>query len=57
MRQISVELAGLVKEDRTEELRRRLREVQTQFLPSRAIYVPVGRKRHRVYKIAVEVCI
>lgn len=44
------------KESRTEELRRRLREVQAQFLPSRAIYLPVGRRRHRVYRIAVEVC-
>lgn len=42
-------------EDRTEELRRRLRKVQTLFLPSRVIYVPVGRRRHRVYRIAVEV--
>lgn len=43
------------KESRTEALRRRLREVQAQFLPSRAIYLPVGRRRHRVYRIAVEV--
>lgn len=54
MRQISVELAGVEKERRTEELRRRLREVQAQFLPSRAIYIPLGRRRHHVYRIAVE---
>ncbi|CAM9282162.1 unnamed protein product [Pylaiella littoralis] len=51
---ISMELVEVGKERRTEELRRRLREVQAQFLPSRAIYVPVGRRRHRVYRIAVE---
>lgn len=53
--QISVELAEMGKESRTEALRQRLREVQAQFLPSRAIYLPVGRRRHRVYRIAVEV--
>lgn len=52
-----MELVEVGKERRTEELRRRLREVQAQFLPSRAIYVPVGRRRHRVYRIAVEVCV
>lgn len=45
------------QESRTEALRRRLREVQAQFLPSRAIYLPVGRRRHRVYRIAVEVSV
>lgn len=49
-----MELAEVEKERRTEELRRRLREVQAQFLPSRAIYVPLGRRRHHVYRIAVE---
>ncbi|CAN0211882.1 unnamed protein product, partial [Laminaria digitata] len=51
---ISQELTEFANEDRTEELRRRLRQVQTLFLPSRAIYLPVGRRRHRVYRIAVE---
>ncbi|CAN0391215.1 unnamed protein product, partial [Ectocarpus fasciculatus] len=51
---ISTELAGLGKERRTEELKSRLREVQARFLPSRAIYLPLNRRRHRVYRIAVE---
>lgn len=55
--QISMELVEVGKEGRTEELRRRLRQVQAQYLPSRAIYLPVGRRRHRVYRIAVEVCV
>ncbi|CAN0168954.1 unnamed protein product, partial [Ectocarpus sp. 8 AP-2014] len=42
------------KERRTEELKSRLREVQARFLPSRAIYIPLNRRRHRVYRIAVE---
>ncbi len=53
--QISMELAEMERDRRTGELRRRLREVQAQFLPSRAVYMPVGRSRHRVYRIAVEV--
>ncbi|CAB1096719.1 unnamed protein product [Ectocarpus sp. CCAP 1310/34] len=51
---ISTELAGVGKERRTEELKSRLREVQARFLPSRAIYIPLNRRRHRVYRIAVE---
>ncbi|CAM9315331.1 unnamed protein product, partial [Ectocarpus sp. 6 AP-2014] len=51
---ISTELAGMGKERRTEELKSRLREVQARFLPSRAIYIPLNRRRHRVYRIAVE---
>lgn len=53
--QIAADLGGVDKHQRNEELRRRLGEMQTRFLPSRAIYLPVSRRRHRVYWIVLEV--
>ncbi|CAN0055344.1 unnamed protein product [Ascophyllum nodosum] len=51
---IAVELGAVERRHRTNELRKKLRKVQARFLPSRAIYLPVGRRGHRVYRIVLE---
>ena len=42
------------RERRTEELRAALRALDTEFLPSQAIYMPVSRSHHWTWKIVPE---
>lgn len=45
--QISRELCSLPRDNRTSEMRKKLSEWKSQFLPSATIYSPVGAPQHR----------
>jgi hypothetical protein len=49
--QISRDLVAVPREKRAEEMQRRLRLVDEAYLPSMAVYVPVGNWRHRAFRI------
>jgi len=44
----------LPRPQRTTELRRRLRALEIQYLPSNAIYMPIKDTHHRVWRIVVD---
>ncbi|CAM9387861.1 unnamed protein product [Discosporangium mesarthrocarpum] len=52
--ELSRTLSEVSRESRTKVLKERLKVVNDTFLPSRVIYLPVGRKRHRVFRICSE---
>ena len=54
--QISRDLCPLAREIRTSTLKNKLDEFKNRYLPSAAIFAPVGRTQHRIWNIDVEEC-
>jgi len=44
-------LGSLPKQERDRALKRQLRALNKDCLPSRLLYLPIGNRRHRIYKI------
>ena len=44
----------LPKDKRTDELRKLLRILEVELLPSNVMYIPIGNQRHRIWRIVAE---
>jgi hypothetical protein len=47
-------LFAVPRENRKEELRKQLRTLECELLPSNAVYLPIGNSNHRVWRIVAD---
>jgi phosphatidylinositol 4-kinase B len=53
---LSRDLVPFAKQERRQELQKRIPDIKKRFLPSSCIYAPVGDIHHRIWSIATEEC-